>query len=83
MTTTLQELYDTLVQARAADVLRGVVVEAVALADGHVGVVGAVQQQQRRVNLVGVEERALLDVELAILPGEGVGQGAGAVVVTP
>ena len=39
-----------------------------ALADGDIRVVRTMNQQQRRVNLVGVKERTLLRVELWIIP---------------
>ena len=39
-----------------------------ALADGNVRVVRTMDQQQRRVDLVGVKERTLLRVELWIIP---------------
>ena len=53
------------------------------LDDGHVRVGIAVQQQQRRVNLVGIEQGRSVDVELAVAPGIAVGHGHLAVVVAP
>ena len=54
-----------------------------ALDEGHVGVGIAVEQQQGRVDLVGIEERRLIDEELAVAPGITVGHRHLAVVIAP
>ena len=72
----LDELY------RLAQNLQGVE-ELDALADGHVGVYGAVEEQQRGIDLVGIEERALLGEEVGVLPRVAVGSGNGIVAVAP
>ena len=53
------------------------------LDDRHVGVVGAMQQEQRRVNLVGIEQRRLVDVQLTMAPRIAVGHRHLTVVVAP
>ena len=45
--------------------------ELLALVRRHVGVDCAVEQEQGRVNLVGIEERRMLHVEVGIVPGIG------------
>ena len=54
-----------------------------ALAHGHVRVGRAVQEEERRVDLVGVEERALQRIEVAGVPRVAVGRRQGAVGITP
>ena len=54
-----------------------------ALTDGHVGVYGTMEQQQRCVDLVGIEERALLGEEVGVLPGITVCCGNGVVAISP
>ena len=44
-----------------------------ALDERHVGVGIAVEQQQWRVNLVGTEQRRLVDIELTVRPRVAVG----------
>ena len=53
-----------------------------ALADGHVGIDGAVDEQQRGVDLVGIEQRAL-GKEVGILPRIAFGGSHGVVAVAP
>ena len=53
------------------------------LTDRHIGIDRTVQEQQRSVDLVGIEERALLGEEVGVLPGIAVGSCYGIVAVAP
>ena len=54
-----------------------------ALTDRDIGVYGTMQEQQRSVNLVGIEERTLLSEEVGVLPGIAVSCRDGIVAVAP
>ena len=53
------------------------------LADGHIRVGGAMHEQDRCMNLVGIVERRVINVEVLARPGIAVGHGSLAVAVAP